>query len=72
MSEWLCESCRYRKGKLGVYHVTDTCGTEYSYTNVVRVRCAASRQFPVREAKRKDPFYEPWQVCMDYAKRKGK
>ena len=74
MSEWLCESCRYRKGKLRTYHRMDSLGIERSYTNVVKVCCTASKKQPnaVKDAVRKVPYYDGWQCCMDYAKRKGK
>ena len=54
MAEYLCETCKHRKGKLAVYHRIDSQGIERSYTNVVRVNCAESKKHPglVRDAVR--------------------
>lgn len=73
MSEWLCESCKHRKGKLRTYHRMDSLGIERSYTNVVKVCCTASRKHPniVKDAVRKVPYCDGWQCCIDF-KRKGK
>jgi len=74
MSEWLCESCRYRNGELRPYHTYDTCGTEYSYTGAMKVACTASAKYPhmVKDAVRADPYLEAEFTCLDYAKRKGR
>ena len=70
MSEYLCETCKNRKGKLRVYHQIDSSGVDRSYTNIVRVNCAESKKYPglVRDAVR-DTSYDPWQLCMAYRKR---
>ena len=67
MSEWLCESCKHRKGKLRPTSTYDTCGTEYSYTGSMKVNCTSPKKRPwiPRDAVRK------CDECWDY-KRKGK
>jgi len=71
VSEWLCESCKYRKGKLRPTSTYDTCGTRYSYTGSMKVFCTAHKSFPVRDAVKSDPYYAIEQCCMDYKKKRG-
>ena len=74
MSEWLCESCKHRNGKLRVYHRIDSLGIERSYKNVVKVACSSSAKYPnmVKDAVRCDPFIDPQFTCLDFTKRRGK
>lgn len=70
MAEYLCETCKHRKGKLAVYHRIDSQGIERSYTNVVRVNCTASKKHPGRVVDAvRDTSYNPWQLCISYRKR---
>jgi len=73
MTDYLCATCKHRKGKLRTYHRIDTCGIERSYTNVVKVCCTASAKYPnmVKDAVADKPWMDPQFVCIDY-KRKGK
>lgn len=68
MSEWLCETCKHRRGKLRTYHRIDSQGVERSYTNVVKVNCTAHAKYPnlVKDAVKEVPYFEPWQMCMDF------
>lgn len=71
MAEYLCETCKHRKGKLAVYHRIDSQGIERSYTNVVRVNCTESEKYPgmVKAAPKRPAWMEPWQTCPSYEKR---
>ena len=72
MAEYLCETCKHRKGKLAVYHRIDSQGIERSYSNIVKVRCRASRKNPnmVRDAVAEIAYMEPRSICGDYKERR--
>lgn len=71
MTEYLCETCKHRKGKLAVYHRIDSQGIERSYTNIVRVNCTASKKHPgmVKAAPKRPAWMEPTSACPSYRKR---
>ena len=69
MSEWLCESCKHRNGKLRLMSTYDMYGTKYSYTGSMKVHCKASKRNPNMY---RDAVREGIGSCYDYAKRKGK
>lgn len=65
MSEWLCESCRFRKGKMRPTSTYDMYGTQYSYTGTMKVHCKAHGRYPnmYRDAVRSGC------ECWDYERR---
>lgn len=70
MAEYLCQTCKNRKGKLRPFSTYDSCGTQYSYTGAMKVNCTASKKHPgmVVDAIRDTSPY-PLQLCMCYRKR---
>ena len=72
MAEYLCETCKHRKGKLAVYHRIDSQGIERSYTNIVRVNCTESEKYPgmVKAAPKRAAWMRPSDVCPSYRKAK--
>ena len=66
MGEYICDDCKYRTTKVKVYHQTDTYGTLYSYGNIARVGCKASKRNP--NMMREVPLGE----CLDYRQKRGK
>jgi len=69
---YLCDTCKHRHGDLRTYHRIDSQGIERSYTNIVKVRCRASRKNPnmVRDAVAEVAYREPEYVCGDYRRAK--
>jgi len=68
MAEYLCETCKHRRGKLSPWHTYEDRGIEYSYTGVLKVNCTESKKHPgmVKDAVR------DVDCCVGYKKRKGK
>jgi hypothetical protein len=71
MAEYLCETCKHRKGKLVVYHRIDSQRIDCSYTNVVQVNCTESKKHPgmVKAAPKRPAWMEPTSVCPGYRNR---
>ena len=73
MAEYLCWTCKHRKGDLETYGTYEFSGTEYSYTATRHVNCTASKKYPgmVKEALKRPTWMNPLDVCPSYEK-KGK
>ena len=75
MTEYLCETCKHRRGKLTLYHRLDILGIERNVSDDYRVRCAAvhsngGRAYEVKEAKVRPAYADPHTRCWDYTERK--
>jgi len=71
MAEYLCETCKHRKGDLKPYNTYEWHGTECSYTAAKHVNCTASKKHPgmVKAAPKRPAWMEPTSVCPSYRKR---
>ena len=71
MAEYLCQTCKHRKGKLDFYHRIDSNGVGRDYTNAVYVNCKEWKKHPgmCKAAPKRPEWMEPSSVCQSYEKR---
>ena len=71
MAEYLCETCKHRKGELDSYHSIDSTGIVRDYTNVKYVNCKEWMKHPgmCKVAPKRPAWMEPTSVCPSYKKR---